>query len=120
MLQEYNSSNFGSREPREAIDARTVYFHLKQQGRVVLQSFDLDAAKGAPDARRPSLRYRLSDVKSRHGLDSTEAYSTWRQAWWTEHIREQAEVKISSVARGKQARAKAATTNGGQEGGYMC
>lgn len=110
MLVEYNSSSFGAKEPRTAVDARTVYFHLKQQGRVILDSLGASAARrlsvldGA--ASVSPMRYRLSDVKSRQGLDSSEAYATWKDHWWKEHVREHESVKINSAARGVLARKK--------------
>merc|ERR1711871_402445 len=45
MLAEYNSSEFGSTEPRDVIDSRAVYYHLKQQGRVVTDSFNAPGAR---------------------------------------------------------------------------
>jgi len=123
MLAEYNASSFGQEEPRETVDARTVYYHLKQQGRIVTDSFDAPAevkhevwhAKGTAVA----MKYRVRlPAKSTAGVDSKETYALWRKGRWAEVVGQQrATVKIASVARGKIARAH---TKPSEKGAVMC
>ena len=121
MLAEYNSSSFGIEEPRDTVDARTVYYHLKQQGRIVTDSFDAPEARKLQDTNGTALamKYRVRlPPNSKAGVDSKEAYALWRKGRWAEVVGQQkATVKIASVARGKAVRRRGARE---QRGAVMC
>jgi len=112
MLAEYNDSDFARDEPRDVVDARTVYFHLKQQGRIVTNTFDAPEAKrfsSVEDGESQSVdhQYRVSNVKSKKGVDSQEAYNKWLQEHWVKAVKgEQATIQINTIARGKIVRDK--------------
>ena len=119
MLREYNDSQFGAKEPKEEIDPRVVFYHLKQQGRIITDTFNAGrSTRLLPvEAATPSsplrYRYRVGEIKSHRGLDSEEGYDLWRQGTWLEAVRgEKAVAKIDGAMRGKLTRSRASPPAG--------
>ena len=134
MLREYRESAFGSKESRPVLDARVIYYHLKQLGRIATDSFEklndkpraahAAAGGGAPSGHAVDLtssgpvRYRVSGILPRRGQNTVEAeYEAWKRGSWAQHVKQRAAaVRVQSVVRGIKARERSSNKLAAKEG----